>query len=143
MKEEEVCPTGYMIALLSLQPCDAFFKPAVNGLEGCAFSLRQPLRELGFGAKSAIGGSKPQMFNPGFGAKSAIGDSKPQMFNPGFGAKNAIGDSKPQMFNQPFAQRFFSGTFTPACERLRPMARVTQGPTTYYPPLPAWRKLEV
>ncbi len=80
---------GDMIALLPLQPCDAFFKPAVDGLEGCVFSLRDPLRDLGF------------------------------------------------------AQRLFSGTFTPACERLRPMARVTQRLTTFYPLLPAWRKLEV
>jgi hypothetical protein len=107
MKEEEVCPMGDMIELLSLQPRDAFFKPAVDGLEGCAFSLRDHLRDLGFEANCAIG------------------------------------DSKPQMCNQPFAQRFFSGTFTPACERLRPMARVTQRLTTFCPLLPAWRKLEV
>ena len=38
--------------------------------------------------------------NMGFGAPSAEGDSKPQLFNLGFGAKDAEGGLKPQLVNQ-------------------------------------------
>ncbi len=64
---------------------------------------------LGFGAKGAEGGPKPQMFNKGFGAKGAEGGPKPQMFNKGFGAKGAEGGPKPQMFNKGFGAKGAEG----------------------------------